>query len=71
MISVTADGASVNFEAYNGLPWLLKIHCSNHRTELATKTVFSKESVFKEVKDLYVAIFYFHKNSGKVLNKVK
>ena len=77
-MSATADGASVNFGAYNGLltkiaatrPWLLKIHCSNHRTELAIKTVF-EESVFKEVEDLYVGIFYFHKNSGKVLNEVK
>ena len=77
-MSATADGASVNFGAYNGLltkiaatrPWLLKIHCSNHRTELAIKTVF-EESIFKEVEDLYVGIFYFHKNSGKVLNEVK
>ena len=77
-MSATADGGSVNFGAYNGLltkiaathPWLLKIHCSNHRTELAIKTVF-EESIFKEVEDLHVGIFYFHKNSGKVLNKVK
>ena len=77
-MSATADGANVNFGAYNGLltkiaaicPWLLKIHHSNHRTELAIKTVL-EESIFKEVKDLCVGIFYFHKNSGKVLNKVK
>ena len=51
-MSATADGASVNFGAYNGLltkigatrPWLLKIHCSNHRAELAIKKVFSKKS---------------------------
>ena len=78
LVGAPADGASVNFGAYNGLltktaatrPWLLKIHCSNHRTELAIKRVF-EESTFKEVDDLYVGIFYFHKNSGKVLNKVK
>ena len=73
-MSATADGASVNFGAYNSLlkiaathPWLLKIHCSNHRTELAIKTVF-EESIFKEVEDLYIGIY---KNSGKVLNEVK
>ena len=73
-MSATADGASVNFGAYNSLlkiaamhPWLLKIHCSNHRTELAIKTVF-EESIFKEVKDLYVGILYFHKKPGKVLS---
>ena len=48
----------------------LKIHCSNHRTELAIKTVFD-ESIFKEIEDLDVGIFYFHKNSEKVLNKIK
>ena len=50
--TATADGASVNFGACNGLltkigatrPWLLKIHCSNHRTKLAIKKVFSKKS---------------------------
>ena len=73
-MSATADGVSVNFGAYNGLltkiaatcSWLLKIHCSNHRTELAIKTVF-EENIFKEVKDLYVGILYFHKKSEKVL----
>ena len=58
-VSATADGASVNFGTYNSLltkiattrPWLLKIHCNNHRTELAIKTVF-EESIFKEVEDL-------------------
>ena len=52
LVSATADGTSVNFGAYNGLltkigatrPWLLKIHCSNHRPELAIKKVFSKKS---------------------------
>ena len=78
LVIATADGASVNFGPYTGLltkiaatrPWLLKRHCSNRRTELAIKTVF-EESIFKEVEDLYVGIFYFHKNSGKVLNEVK
>ena len=78
LVSATVDGASVNFGAYNGhltkiaatCPWLLKIHCSNHRTELAIKTIF-EESIFKEVEDLYIGIFYFHKNPGKVLNEVK
>ena len=59
LVGAPADGASVNFGAYNGLltktaatrPWLLKIHCSNHRTELAIKTVF-QASIFKEVEDL-------------------
>ena len=67
-MSATADGTSVNFGAYNGLltkraathPWLLKIHCSNHRTKLAIKTVF-EESIFKGVEDLYVGILLSQK----------
>ena len=74
LVSAPADGTSINFGAYNGLLtriaatrlWMLKIHCSNHRTELAIKTVF-EENIFKEVKDLYVDILYFHKKSEKVL----
>ena len=46
------------------------MYCSNHRTELAIKTVF-EERIFKEFEDLYVGIFYFHKNSGQVLKVVR
>ena len=41
LVSVCTDGASVNMGIYNGAvtkiketrPWLLDIHCSNHRLE--------------------------------------
>ena len=48
LVSMTSDGASVNLGVLNGflikiaeaLPWLIKIHCANHRIELAFKHVF-------------------------------
>jgi hypothetical protein len=48
LVSFTADGASVNTGKYNGVltqlkrnrPWLLTIHCANHRIELAVKSAF-------------------------------
>ena len=54
MVSMTADGASVNFGQYRGLltrmsnddrDWLLKIHCVCHRLELAIKDSLLKNKV--------------------------
>ena len=53
-VGATADGASVNFGHFSGIltrlevsrPWLLKIHCSNHRTELSVGDVFDNNSPF-------------------------
>lgn len=79
LIGSTADGASVNFGAYGGLlkkledegrPWLVKIHCVNHRTELAVKDAF-KDSVFKTVDSFYIGVFYLLKNSGAIKSDIK
>lgn len=80
LISCTADGASVNFGQYSGLltkmtddgrPWLVKIHCANHRIELAVKNAFSDSVKFNEVDKLYMAIFNLLKNSGAIKSDVK
>ena len=60
LISCSADGAAVNFGTKSGLltrldadrGWLINIHCSNHRIELAVKDAF-KNSVFVEIDTLY------------------
>ena len=78
LISVTSDGASVNFGKNTGLltqmsaerEWLLKIHCANHRIELAVKDAF-KESAFDEVDRFYNALLSFLKNSGKTKSEIK
>ena len=78
LVSCTADGASVNFGEYTGLlkrldderGWLVKIHCANHRIELAVKDAF-KTSVFTEVDTCYTSLYSLLKNSGKIKGEVK
>ena len=78
LISCTADGAAVNFGTKSGLltrldadrGWLINIHCSNHRIELAVKDAF-KNSVFVEIDNLYNSLFKLLKNSGKIKSEMK
>ena len=51
-------------------PWLIKIHCANHRVELAVKDAF-KQSPFQQIDDLYISIFYLLRNSGKIKSEIK
>ena len=69
----TSDGASVNFGKKTGLMkrmaeetvWLVKIHCANHRVELAVKEVII-DSKFKTVDNTYIITFGLFKNLGKI-----
>ena len=78
LISSTADGASVNTGIYNGVltqlkrsrPWLLTIHCANHRIKLAVKSAFDIPQ-FQEVEEFYKTNYYLLKNSGKLKHQVK
>ena len=78
LISATADGASVNFGKKSGFltqlstdrGWLLKIHCANHRIELAVKDSI-KETTFDDVDKFYNALKSFLKNSGKTKSEIK
>ena len=58
LVSCTADGASVNFGVYRGVltqmredqqPWMLSIHCVNHRLELAVKDAMKSEPFFAAI----------------------
>ena len=79
IVGATADGASVNFGAYNGVltqfkkdrEWLISMHCVNHRIELGVKEAFCSEPIFEEIEEFYIAIFYYLKNSGAVKAEVK
>ena len=78
LISCSADGAAVNFGTKSGLltrldadrGWLINIHCSNHRIELAVKDAF-KNSVFVEIDTLYNSKFKLLKNSSKIKSEMK
>ena len=70
-VGATADGASVKFGYISGLltrlevsrPWLLKIHCSDHRTELSVGDVFDNKSPFSVVDETYKGIFYLESHA--------
>ena len=78
LIGCTSDGASVNFGRKSGLmtrlsterPWLIKIHCSNHRIELAMKDAI-KNSAFQKVDEFYINVYNLLKNSGKIKSEIK
>ena len=78
-VSVTGDGASVNTGVYGGVftllgkdrPWLLKLHCVEHRAELSAKDAFNASPDLREVDEFYVANYNLLKNSGKLKSEVK
>ena len=69
---------SVNFGCYRGVltqlaenrPWLLKIHCVNHRVELAIKEA-TNVKYFKKAESFYRHNFYLLKNSGPLKASLK
>ena len=79
LVSSTADGANVNMGKYNGAltlmkkdrPWLILIHCMNHRIELAIKDTIKLMHQYEECDQLYKTIFYLFKNSGKLKDETK
>ena len=74
LVSSTADGAAVNFGKYSGLltrmktdrPWLMTIHCVNHRTELAVKDSLQTIKIFRDIEDVMTNLYYMMKRSGKL-----
>ena len=77
LVTVCADGASVNMGIYNGAvtkikesrPWLLNIHCSNHRLELAVQGAFEEDAA--NIDNLLMQLYELTKNSGKVKRLLK
>ena len=79
LISCIADSDSVNFGDETGLlcrledddcPWLVKIHCINHCTELVVKNAFEK-SAFNSVDTFYISLFNLLKKSGAIKSDIK
>ena len=80
LLGCTSDGASVNTGEEGGLltllerdgprEWLTRIHCVNHRIELAVKDSLLQTS-FNDVEKLYMGIFNLLKNSGAIKSDVK
>ena len=79
LVCVCADGASANMGRYKGAvtnikktrPWLLDIHYSNHRLELAVQDAFKEGAAFTKVDELLLQLYQLTKNSGKVKRLLK
>ena len=79
LVSVTADGASVNTGKISGLitrfadnrDWLVRIHCVNHRIELAVKDAFANISKLKDIDEFYRSNFYLLRDSGKIKGEIE
>ena len=64
LVGATADGASVNTGKYRGVltqlknerPWLITIHCVNHRIELAVKEAMNIPFI-REIENFYNSNF--------------
>ena len=78
LVSICVDGAAVNLGVHNGLstllkqeaPWLVAIHCMNHRLELAVKDAFSG-SYFDEVTSVLVGLHSVYQHSPKRLHQLR
>ena len=79
LAAATADGASVNFGRYGGLitllkqnrEWMVGLHCSNHRIELAVKDSILEDEYYASMDEFYITNFYLLKNSGPLKGQVK
>ena len=72
------EQVSINFGQYSGVlsqlkedrPWMLKIHCINHRVELSVKSAFS-HPLLDNVDKFYKSNFYLLRNSGKLKEMIR
>ena len=78
LVSMCVDGAAVNLGVRRGLatilreevPWLIAIHCLNHRLELAAKNAFSK-TYMEDVSQMLMDMYYVYEKSCKRLRELK
>jgi hypothetical protein len=72
------DGASVNMGRTTGLaarlkeiaPWLIAIHCFNHRLELAAADAFN-DTFFAQLDEMLRQLFSLYQKSPKKLRELK
>ena len=77
MVGFGADGASVNMGRKKGVaarlrvdkPWLVTVHCFNHRLELAVKDAFAG-SYYTELFKIFTQIYYLYNNSPNRLREL-
>ena len=79
LVSICVDGAAVNLGVRRGLstllkqesPWLVSIHCMNHRLELAAKDAFSTIAFMNEVSTMLSNLHTVYEKSPKRLLELR
>ena len=78
LYGLKVDGASVKLGVHKGVtnllrdasPWLIAIHCFNHRVELAATDAF-ENSFFEDINKMLVFLYYLYQKSSKRLQALK
>ena len=75
LVSICVNGAAVNLGVHHGfskedMPWLVAVHCMNHRLELATKDVCST-SFLDEISTMLLNLHYMYVKSPKRLRELQ
>ena len=78
MACLCADGAAVNMGIRRGLaallrkdmPWLIAMHCLNHRLELSAKDAF-KKTYMDEISTMLTSLYYVYEKSPKRLRELR
>ena len=79
LVGLNVDGASVNLGKHRGVatrlkemaPWLIAVHCFNHRLELGVKDAFTGIKAFEDVDELLLKLYYFYQKSPKRLRDLR
>eukprot|EP00731_Ephydatia_muelleri_P038170 Em0671g2a len=79
LVSICVDGAAVNLSVRHGplsallkedMPWLVAVHCMNHRFELAAKDACST-SFLDEISTMLLNLHYMYEKSPKRLRELQ
>ena len=78
LVSICVDGAAVNLGVHYGLsallkedmPWLVAVHCMNHRLELAAKDACIT-SFLDEILTMLLNLHYMYEKSPKRLRELQ
>ena len=78
LVCLCVDGAAVNLGIRHGMatliredvPWLVAIHCLNHRLELAVKSAFTK-TYMDEITTMLTNLYYVYEKSPKRLRELR
>ena len=79
LVGLNVDGASVNLGKHRVVatrlkevaPWLIAVHCFNHRLELGVKDAFTGIKAFEDVDELLLKLYYFYQKSPKRLRDLR